>query len=447
MMNKSMKQRVCLVGILAVSMVLVVPFMSDAEDMPASLVVLDLQTALERAITASEDLQIQQNETVREQSKYRKEWAALEPIVSGEVLWTDSFKYPDLPENVYKKKYSFDAGITVSQTVFTFGRIFSSIAAAQRSLEASRFASEGKRQEILYITKVAYYTAALAQKTLAIAQRSLENAQQNKTIVEKRNEHGRISHYDTIKVSADISSRIPAVTSAQASVNSAMETFKRIVGIDRHAQVQLVEPPTREYPAFERAQLARALYEHQPMIRSLAAAVSAKDFEVRSKKAACLPIISAFGTWDHTGSSNNYYVGSEHLNGYGVAGLKMTIPLWAGGITREEIAQARLDKKNAELAYQKGKEEYLLEVDKVWGEYEGYRTTLAANEEAVKWAEESFRLSQDMLAAGQISLTDLNDAELRLTNQRLQRESTLFYLEEALARIERLTLIGAHDEH
>jgi outer membrane protein TolC len=58
----------------------------------------------------------------------------------------------------------------------------------------------------------------------------------------------------------------------------------------------------------------------------------------------------------------------------------------------------------------------------------------------VTLAEESFKIIQEMFEAGQSNLTDLNDAEILLTNQRLRREITMFNIRVTRARVEKLTL-------
>ena len=53
-------------------------------------------------------------------------------------------------------------------------------------------------------------------------------------------------------------------------------------------------------------------------------------------------------------------------------------------------------------------------------------------------AEEAFKQSQEMFASGQLSVTDLNDAELLWTNQKLNKEITLYNINITLAKIEKL---------
>ncbi len=69
---------------------------------------------------------------------------------------------------------------------------------------------------------------------------------------------------------------------------------------------------------------------------------------------------------------------------------------------------------------------------------------MAANKNAISLAETSFHMSQDLLRSGYMSVTNLNDAELYLTGQKIKKELTLVNLEINLADIEKLA--GATNE-
>ncbi|HQP10839.1 MAG TPA: TolC family protein, partial [Candidatus Omnitrophota bacterium] len=236
------------------------------------------------------------------------------------------------------------------------------------------------------------------------------------------------------------------VNNARANFISAMETLKVAIGAASGDTIELMEGFVEDFPEFDRQTLALALYNNQPAIKALAATIKEKEGLVRSKKAALLPEISAFGTWNHKGYGDDSYIGNDNMEDYGVAGLKMSIPVWRGGLDQEKLSQAKIDKKDAELQYAKGQEDYLLLLDKSISEYGEYLKTLEANKEAVSLAEEAFTYSQDMFSSGQISVADLNDAELQLTNARINKERTLFNLNMTLARIERLTLLEKANE-
>jgi outer membrane protein TolC len=409
---------------------------------PPEVLPLTLGKAVDMALQASEALKIESNTVEKRRSETQEGKAFLFPRISGGIDWSNNFAYPDIASTSATQDYHLDAGISVSQTLMTFGRLSNEIKAARKALEASEFDRQTKTQEIIYNTKIAFYNAYLAQRTLEIAEESYQNAVQNKEILEERAAGGRAAKYDNIKIASDIASRKPLVNNARADFLSALETLKVFIGVGAKTQINLQADIDTMYPDVERKDLAWALYQNQPAIKALQKNIEEKQAVIQSRRGSLFPQISAFATWNYKGDGEDYYVGQSHLDHYGVAGLKVDVPIWQGGISREKLYQAKLDQHNAELKFQAGKEDYLLMLDKAINRYKEYKKTLKANEEALRLAKESFQYSQELFGAGQISVADLNDAELQLTNAKINQEVTILNLNTTLAVIQRLTLGG-----
>jgi len=105
-----------------------------------------------------------------------------------------------------------------------------------------------------------------------------------------------------------------------------------------------------------------------------------------------------------------------------------------------QLGQAKIDKANDILQLRKTTKELTLDLDNAISEYHAYIDTLEANATAVELARKSFNMTQDLFESGQVSLTDLNDAELQLTNERLSMALTLYNLNATLAKIEKLAV-------
>jgi outer membrane protein TolC len=116
----------------------------------------------------------------------------------------------------------------------------------------------------------------------------------------------------------------------------------------------------------------------------------------------------------------------------------MNVPLWTSGQTSSILQQAKIDLQNAQLQLQMVDKAMVLELNNAVAEYNEYIDTLAANQAAVKLAQDSFKMMQDLLASGQVSLTDLNDSELLLTSGKLKLQVTLFNLNATIAKIEKM---------
>ncbi|HPW46110.1 MAG TPA: TolC family protein, partial [bacterium] len=100
--------------------------------------------------------------------------------------------------------------------------------------------------------------------------------------------------------------------------------------------------------------------------------------------------------------------------------------------------QALIDKANAELSLRRANKDLELELRNAISEYDSMLATYKANREAVRLSRESFQAQQDSFRSGGKTLTDLNDAEMQLTRNRLNEAVTLYKINNSIASIERL---------
>ena len=441
-----MMEKIKALGLMALVIIAVcISAKADAQD-NEDILQVSLKSAIDRALKASEDLQISDNEIARSNSEFREERAEIFPHISGLATWSNNYEYPDIAATAATKEYSLDAGITIDQKLFTFGRIFNAISAARNEIDVSRWEKEAVTREIIYVTKLAYYKVCLTKQVFDIFQQSYERAQENKTILQGRSAGGRVSKYDNIKIAADIASRLPSVNTARANLNSALQTLKTAIGVDSKTIINITDSYISEYSILDKEALLTNLYQNQPTLKARKKSVAAAEDTIQEKRAEFFPEVSAFSTWNHKGLGDTYEVGSENLDGYGVAGLKVSLPIWEGGERKEELQQAMIGKDNARLRLKKTTENFLLVLENAITEYHEFIKTLDVNIEAVRLAQEAFKMSQDFFRTGRISVTDLNDAELLLTREKLNKEKTLFNINATLAKIEKLAATEAIGE-
>ncbi len=404
---------------------------------------LNLSETTSRAIRESEDYQIQKNEVIKSEYKTKETASILYPQITGELTYLNNLKYPEIPSSRMIKNFIFDAGVNVNQIITTFGKISSSIAAMKKFTTMNRFREESIKDEVVFNSKLLYFNAYFANRVLQITKESYENVLKNKELLEKSSETGRLSTRDSIKLSADVAARIPLIANAESSYKIAIESLKKALGIDPDSDIELIEGYRTNYGNFNIKQAIAHLEQHQPVLKALQQSIGAQEDLIKSKRAEYFPNLSAFFRYNYKGASDEYFIGNDTLFNYTAVGFNLQIPLFYGTRTRDKVRQSVADKDNAILIFEKTKKNLELELEKAIIEYNELITTIPANEEAEKLAQESFRLSQNLFASGQLSATDLNDAEMMLMNQKFKKETSLFKLQVALAKIERLTCIGA----
>jgi len=400
---------------------------------------LDLHAAIEKALESSEDLLISRNNIEKSEADYKKEKSAIYPQVDGTGSVTHHFEYPAAAQAT--QDYSGDVGVSLDQLLWSFGKVRAAINASDKYMDVARLNADTARQAVVYNAKVSYFSVKLAERSYAILLQSLHNAQDNKKILEDRSASGRVSRRDFLKASADVAARQPLVNDAEKTRHTTHQEFKVMTGIDPSVQIFLSEEFEKDYKELDAAKLFEAMRSNEPALKALSKDVELRGDLIDVKKASFLPEVSGFATWNHKGQDQDAHWGSPNMDDYGTVGVKVSVPIWTGGFLMNDLQSARIQKRNSELGLRKAQEQYGLALDQAIASYHDLIKTLESNNEAVRLAEESFHLTQDFFKTGSATLTDLNDAELQLTQQRLIRERTFYNICIALAKIEQLTLM------
>ncbi len=399
---------------------------------------IDLSTAIEKALESSEDLLISRNSVEKSRADYKKEKSALYPQITGTGKVTHNFEYPGAAQGT--QDYFSDVGVSLDQLLWSFGKVRAAINAQDKYMDVARFNEEAMRQAVIYNAKVSYFSVKLADHSYDILLKSLHNAEDNKRILEDRSASGRVSRRDFLKASADVAARQPLVNDAEKTRHTAYQEFKVMIGMESSADVLLSDEFEREYQAIDGAAMLEAMNVNEPALKALSKEVELREDLVHAKKASFLPEVSSFATWNHKGDDQDPDPYGPNMDDYGSVGVKVSVPIWTGGFLKGDLQAARIQKRDSELGLRKAQEQFGLALDQAIASYHDLIKTLGANNEAVRLAEESFHLTQDFFKTGSATLTDLNDAELQLTQQRLNRERTIYNICVMLARIEQLTL-------
>ncbi|MFA4988345.1 MAG: TolC family protein [Candidatus Omnitrophota bacterium] len=402
---------------------------------------IGLDDAIRMAIDTSEELRIRDRQVDKSEGAYRQARAGMMPHIDAQYMYLYNVDYPS---SMKLGDYDSVTGITASQVIWSFGKIMHAVDSASKAIDARRYDREAGKQEVIYTAKLSYFTGLLARKTLSITESSYGNALENKKLLAQRSYGGGGSKYEILRMDTEVAARVPTVNEARAQSGTATETLKKVIGEESSRGVDLTEDFKEEYGELDYEKLVSAMYDHEPSLKSLEKYMESAEANVKSKNASFLPTVSGFTSWNNIAAPSDSTLNGNETGSYTFAGIKISIPIWEGGEKQAQLRQARMDKEITILQKKQLEKNLLLALKKAVLEYRQYRANLTANIEAVRLAGESFKQTQEMFASGQVDLTDLNDAELLLTNQRLNKEMTLFNINVTIAKIEKL--IAGHYE-
>lgn len=404
-----------------------------------SPIALSLERAIDMAKGFNPDIKIRSNEIERTEWQKRQALGTALPQISSEVSWQHYPSPPMMGGIPVKRNYETVGSITVRQAIFTFGAVSNALKAAEVGLKASRYSKDATVREVIYATRLAYYSVLLAAQQLEIAKDSLKNAEDNLRILRQAVYAGRPGQSDFLRIQSDVNSRRPRVEEAQANYDQAVYTLKRIVGLEPDQDITLTTALTTEFPTFDAASLKDKLLSNQPQLAALESAISLNENIAKVQRSRGLPSIGAFYNYSQTRASDSSRPGAGDPVDSSAVGIALQWNIWDGGSTNAEYKQALVDKTNAEITLRKTRDDLILSLDRALASYRAQRESFQSNERAVDFAKRSFQISQKRFRAGQTSVTELNDVEGLLTQNRLQAALSQFQLNQSIAEVERLT--------
>ena len=411
--------------------------------------VLTIKNAVALAVDNSEELKIGQQKLYKMNNTYKEVRASAFPQIGGDVGLDRYIESPVLKVNFdedevkipIKQEWDSRVSITVSQVLWSFGKVFNAIKIAKRVIDLERLSIEATKNELGYGVKTAYYTMLLAQKTTKIAERSYENALKNKVALKTRFKSGRISMVNNVKMEADVAGRIPPVMRARSSLDQATIALKDLLGLKKESNVILTNNFTTDFPEYDFRQVRVQMLTKDPIVTILRNRIDLNELVVKHRKYQFYPILTGFATYNYTGTSGKIFY-TDDMSKEIITGLRFNFSLWDGGLRLNAHRKALNDKNIAEIEYQKKINELEVELKSTLSKYNALIETYKACINASKFAEESYKVILSSFKSGVVSQTMLNDVDLQLTAAKLNTLSSLYEINLLMAKIDKLIAQG-----
>lgn len=300
-----------------------------------------------------------------------------------------------LPDNI------FSAGITITQPIYTFGKIGHAVDAMHDAIDMSQSAKDLTLREVKYAAANLYWTAKMTDEIVAASQRNLNNA---KSAKKKLTSAGRANRSNLIKIESDIATKEINLSDAEFNRDTAYNMLKIMAGIDENEEIVL----TDNFPDKFEPLMAGKL-ESNPEWDIYQKQIKMYESNAKSKRSGALPTLAAIGSYSYyaMGTNAKDMFDKESQSAYWGLGLQM--PLFSGGL---HSANATIEAMNAEKVRQeldKSKklktQEYNTAVDK----YKHLCDDLGKLNKAYDLAQKAYDVSEKRFAAGQTSAIELSD--------------------------------------
>lgn len=398
---------------------------------------LGFSDAVNLGFERSLDLKKEDNEITKLNLQYLEARTNLYPNVQGSVDYQNYVYMPDIMKKNYTD-YEKSLSIKATQLIYAFGKVNHAINLA-KNLKESKVLNKNKTQiEISYEIKKAYLNVLYTKELLKIAKQSLENAKKNKQVVMNNFSHGRLTQQDNLKMDRDIATRIPLIKEAEVNFKLSENYLKRLLFIKEDEKLVLTENFLLDFKKLNVEKLTNQMYTVEPNIQLLSKNIQIQDKLSKIEKANKYPTISAYASFAPFSNTNDFGVDLGKFNNLAIAGINMTFPIFENGKYDKKYNQALIDLENSKIELENLKLDLKLKIENEIYKYASLIEIYKSYKTACDLAEKSFKISQERFSFGKIGLLDLNDAELMLTEARMNLISSIFNINSSLIEIEKL---------
>jgi TolC family type I secretion outer membrane protein len=407
---------------------------------------LTADAAVRQALDTDPAIQAARQQRTAAAASIREARADWFPVVEGQAAYrrlSDNVDYTvDLPSIPGSGNQSvtfapaildrYSARVSVEQPLFTGFRILNRLDAAQAQTEAARAQVEGRKNEVAFATRRAYWHLYEAKARERAAAEALRQIERQLADVRNRQAAGMATESDVLRVRARRDRVRVERIQARNDVQTARHTLNDQLGRPLEAPVVLGDTVTVDSVGYEPARLVQTATEQRPDLKALRQTVEARDAEVDVAQAGWFPQVSLTGSYLYARPNEQLFPPEDRFQGTWDAGVSLSWRLSTGGGTDAAADRAQARRLQARYELQDRRQAVAVEVRTQVQNVEQARRAVQAAETSLQSARAAYRSVRSRAGEGMAAVSDLLDAERALREARAQLAAA--QAEYALAR-------------
>lgn len=448
---------------------LLLPFMLFSQSKAQDTIRLDLGKALEIALSENPTVKVANKEI--EKKKYAKKgsYASLFPQISfgadynrtlkKQVMYmdnigggsgmegmmgtgsgsTDGSADVDLSNGIQVgRDNNWSLGFNASMPLVN-ASLWKSLSISGIDVELAVEQARSSKISMVNQVKKSYYNVLLANDSYHVFKESYDNAMQNYLDIKKKYEQGTVAEFDLIRANVTVKNSEPNMLQAQNALTLAKWQLKALLGMDLDTGIECSGTLTD----YENELFADFLSTDT----TLANNTDLKQLDIQSKqlgktllmqKFDYLPTLSLTGLYQWNSMNNDFKFKDYRWNPYSVIGVSLSIPIFTGGSKYYKIRQTRVSMEQLNLQREDAERNLQLAVKQNIDNMNTCVKQFDAARKGVEQAERGYLISQKRYDTGAGTLLEMNDAELALTQARLNFNQAIFNYIVAKSDLEKI---------
>ncbi|MBW1998402.1 MAG: TolC family protein [Deltaproteobacteria bacterium] len=331
---------------------------------------------------------------------------------------------------------------TIRQPLFTGFSLLSSYRLAQLGIKQSRMNYELRKLDLALQTKEAYFNVLIADKAVEVARKDVEARESSANVARNFYKVGLIPINELLQAEVELASARQALVRAKNGAGQARAAFNTLLArpIDAPVRVRDILEYKPEIGTF-REYYERAT-KQRPEIKLIDNSILQADQQIRLARSKYMPEVALTYNYIKEGDSPRVEGSPFHDANRWEALIALEWTFWEWGKTRATEREKQKLKEEL-LKTKKDLETTIgLEIQRALLDLQTAEKNVPTTKKAVEQGEENLRVSQERYKAQVTTITEVLDAQTRLTRSRVNYFRALYDFQLARSRL--LRAIGTY---
>jgi outer membrane protein len=399
--------------------------------------VYTIDDAYRAALGENEIVKIAEEDVMQAGDRVDQAWTYLYPRIVAQGAYThfNDTLPPGGGAFLFQPLDQYQASLILTQPLYTGGRTLAALRTAQKMRETSSGSLSLTRQDMMLSVAEAYYGVLRAQQRVEISRRSLERMEHHRETTEREaaTRKTKANQSALLRANSLVSQARILLVRAQDDVKIARDRLSLLTKLP--ADMQVVEPPLLDQPSegledLQKTALAnRVDYTNSKINKSIA------EENVAIVKGGHLPQFAAVAGAQYQDSQPAIFTDSTTY----YAGLRLTIPIFEGGLMNAEVSEARSKVRQAELSSDFLRKSIESDVHEAYVNLQTTTSVLDTAKLGLEYAKGNYEAVEGLFVEGLLASLSLIDAEQAFTIAEREVMNAGYERQLAILRLKKAT--------
>lgn len=410
---------------------------------------VDLSSALEIALSENPTIKIADKEIERVDYSRKETLSGFFPTISAGGNYNRNIKKPVifLPAGSpfgtvleIGSDNSYTANITASLPIYS-ATLFKSLQVSEVDIQIALESARASKLNMISEVKNAFYTLLLANNSYEVMKISVSNAKKNLENIQKLYQQGVVAEYDVIRSDVQVRNLNPALIQAENSVRLSALMLKVLLGVDENVAIEPMGNLTdfeSDYLNF--TYLEDISLESNTNLRQLELQQAKLTKQYELLRTTRIPTLAAFGNYQFQSQANDFnFKDYEWVRTFS-AGLQLQIPIFQGFAKKHQEQQVLVGIDQLKMQHDYLDRNLTLQARNSITNMLRAAEQISSSKLGIEQAERGYSIAKTRYNTGSGTILELNDAEVALTQAKLNYNQAIYdYLK---AKVEFETISG-----